>query len=440
MEIICNPSGIVDVRYPGQGMQDIMGAGFENILLSMVIACSGRELEEAGETQVGEGQRARSRMEAKAREQRDIWKMAVWGNTVNVAEKPWELCNCMRPVAKRYRNTGLHISVIRAPHQDIGTERTDQTSLLSELALESIRFCKETGCRYLIVKPLSLGNNRKEQWEINRKFYMGLADAARENHVMILLENQYRNIKGHLVRGICCDPGETAVWLDALNQEAGGELFGFCMDTVTCSLCGQDMHEFIVSLGSRIKAVTLRECDGYKYGAMLPFTCVPGGQSAMDWLGVIRGLRETGFDGKLILDFGHTVSAFSPFLRPQVVRLAKSVGEYFRWQIEIEALLKKYDSIVLFGAGNMCRNYMHCYGDKYPPLFTCDNHPDLWGREFCGLTVKNPEALKEVPKGCGVFICNIYYREIEAQLREMGIENIEYFNDEYMPAFEAGER
>ena len=42
MEIICNPSGIVDVRYPGQGMQDIMGAGFENILLSMVIACSGR--------------------------------------------------------------------------------------------------------------------------------------------------------------------------------------------------------------------------------------------------------------------------------------------------------------------------------------------------------------------------------------------------------------
>ncbi len=32
-------------------------------------------------------------------------------------------------------------------------------------------------------------------------------------------------------------------------------------------------------------------------------------------------------------------------------------------------------------------------------------------------------------------ICNIYYREIEAQLRDMEIENIGYFNDEYMPSF-----
>lgn len=440
MEVICNPSGIVDVRYPRQGMQDITGAGFENILLSMVLACSGSELEEAGCTQKKEVKGAQGKAQARALEQRAAWKMAVWGNTVNVAENPWELCHCMGPVAERYTNANLHISVVRAPHQDIDTKRTDQIRLLSELALESIRFCREIGCHCLIVKPLWAGIGREQLWETNRKFYMGLADAAGENDVMILLENQYRNITGHLVRGICSDPGQAALWLDALNAEAGGERFGFCMDTVTCSLCGQDMHAFIVSLGSRIKAVTLRECDGYTYGAMLPFTCTPGGQSAMDWLGLIRGLRETGFDGKLILDFGHTASSFSPLLRPQVVRLARSVGEYFRWQIEIEALLRKYDSIALFGAGNMCRNYMHCYGEKYPPLFTCDNNPALWGSEFCGLTVRSPEALKEVPKGCGVFICNIYYREIEAQLREMGIEHIEYFNDEYMPAFEAGER
>ena len=34
-----------------------------------------------------------------------------------------------------------------------------------------------------------------------------------------------------------------------------------------------------------------------------------------------------------------------------------------------------------------------------------------------------------------VLICNIYYREIEAQLRELGVENIGFFNDEYMPSF-----
>lgn len=126
---------------------------------------------------------------------------------------------------------------------------------------------------------------------------------------------------------------------------------------------------------------------------------------------------------------------FSPLLRPQLLVLAKSVAEYFKWQIQIETALKKYSSVVLFGAGNMCRNFMKCYGDKYPPLFTCDNNSSLWGSTFCGLEVKAPETLRELPENCGVFICNIYYREIEQQLREMGVANIEFFNDEYMPTF-----
>ena len=84
----------------------------------------------------------------------------------------------------------------------------------------------------------------------------------------------------------------------------------------------------------------------------------------------------------------------------------------------------------------MCRNYLKCYGEKYPPLFTCDNNGKLWGSVFEGLEVKNPQVLSALPKDCAVFICNIYYREIEEQLRQMGIENpIEFFNDEYMPSF-----
>lgn len=104
-------------------------------------------------------------------------------------------------------------------------------------------------------------------------------------------------------------------------------------------------------------------------------------------------------------------------------------------QIQIERDLKKYRQIALFGAGNMCRNYLKCYGDKYPPLFTCDNNPKLWGTELEGLAVKDPQELKNLPENSGVIICNIFYREIEAQLREMGITNIGYFNDEYMPSF-----
>jgi len=131
-----------------------------------------------------------------------------------------------------------------------------------------------------------------------------------------------------------------------------------------------------------------------------------------------------------------TAGVYSPMLKPQLMQLAKSVVDYFKWQIEIESFLKKYNKRVLFGAGNMCRNYMKCYGDKYPPLFTCDNNKALWGTEFEGLEVKNPEELKKLPADCAIFICNMYYREIESQLREMGVTNpIEFFNDEYMESF-----
>jgi len=78
---------------------------------------------------------------------------------------------------------------------------------------------------------------------------------------------------------------------------------------------------------------------------------------------------------------------------------------------------------------------MKCYGEKFSPLFTCDNDSARWGRQFEGLEIRPPEALKALDPDCVIFICNIYYREIEQQLRWVGIANpVEYFNDEYMPS------
>ena len=43
-------------------------------------------------------------------------------------------------------------------------------------------------------------------------------------------------------------------------------------------------------------------------------------------------------------------------------------------------------------------------------------------------------VIDSLPEGTGIFICNMFYREIEEQLREMGVTGgIEYFNDEYLP-------
>ncbi len=424
--VVCSQSGIVDPLHPAQGIRDITAAGFEHTLLDLGVHCPAG----AGELEKIEKPRlAAPLLDSCCRTKPMISIMAA----------P-RLSRDARLFSPKEDSKDLQKdseAILKSSFMSEGRQLIlAAEDLLRELAMESIRLCRQVCCRCLIVEPLSAGIDRGEEWPKNRKFYMSLAEAARESDVTILLKNQCRAVNGHLVRGACSDAAEAVRWIDWLNQEAGEERFGFCMDVGICSLCGQDMREFILPFQKRLKVVILRDCDGHREASMLPFTCVGAGQSQTDWLGVIRGLREISYDGSLVLDFAGTASAFSPILRPQLMQLAKEVGSYFAWQIGIEGLLRKYTSIVLFGAGNMCRNYMKCYGKKYPPLFTCDNNAGLWGSVFCGLSVKPPESLKSLPEGCGIFICNIYYREIKEQLYSMGItENIEFFNDEYMPSF-----
>lgn len=314
-------------------------------------------------------------------------------------------------------------------------EYTDLNELILRINKDCIAACEEMGCKNIIIQPLFAGIERGEEWEANRKFYMELAFACRKKDTRLLLVNQCRNQNGHLVRGICSDGFETAQWIDALNMEAAIERFGFCLDVGNCNLCGQNMQDMIKELGEKIRAVILTENNGRNMAKQLPFTSAYGRRSVFDWLSVIRGLRELSYDGYLILETVDTTVSFSPLLQPYLFPVYGALLDYFEMQINIEKDLKKYEHIALFGAGNMCRNYMKCYGEKYPPLFTCDNNPKLWDTDFEGLKVKSPEALKSLPQNSGVIICNIFYREIEEQLRGMGIENMGYFNDEYMPSF-----
>lgn len=416
MDISCSPQALVAPKFPVQGISDIADAGFENIALDISLCCAPDALRHP--------------------EREDTKNTAIDPRSMRVMENPSTLKDCFSGMLKQCEERNIRIPIARGAHLPRDTRRGGLSERLTRIHEESIRLCGGIGCRYLVVRPLFAGVPREEARAVNKAYYLQLGRIAKDNQVMILLENQCQDFNGRLMRGLCAQREEAVDWVDSLNREAGEERFGFCMDVGVCSLCGVGMQDFVLTLGSRLKAVVLRDCDGSQETAQLPLTCIGPGGPQTDWLNLIRGLRESGFDGQLLLDFSDTVTAFSPLLRPSLLRLAKTTADYFQWQIGIEKLLKKYPTRVLFGAGNMCRNYMKCYGEKYPPLFTCANNPASWGTEFCGLKVKSPESLREIPEDCAVFICNVYYREIEKQLRELGIKNpVEYFNDEYMPTF-----
>ncbi len=355
--------------------------------------------------------------------------------TIFLTREPERMEEAVRFYMQRAQNLGFKNVIVKAPSMPYDTERTDSDELIERLTKASLQLCKKSGSKYLIVEP----NVKKVKIEDDRKksqeFYLSFAEEAKQLGVMILIRNSYNIHNGHFVRGFWSDSYELKAFIEMLNEKAGSEVFGICMDIGVCNLLGQNMYEFTDVLRNNIKAVIIRDNDGVTDNSLIPFSSSKNGKSKMDWLNLIKGLRNIEFDGLLIYNFRDSIASVSHLLQADVVHYAKKMADFLTWQISMEQVIKKYEKRVLFGAGNMCRNYMKCYGEEYRPLFTCDNNSNIWGTQFEGLTIKNPKELKELPEDCAIFICNIYYDEIEQQLRDMRIKNpIERYNDEYLPS------
>ncbi len=436
MNLVCNPKGIIGSLRPKIGVRRILDAGFFDSVLSGRALCDPYEF--------------RNLKRKNFKREEDFY----------LSEEPERL---KESADKRFilpaTENGLNLPIAEAPYAAIDLKEDEVDSdVLKELAKETIkavveynRKCSENNvnpsyCHSIIVHPLTVGIDRKDEWEVNKSFYMELAALADEldSNIQILLINKAKDINGHLIRGVCSEPQEAIAWVDNLNEDASCQKpdstgnrkrFGLAFDIGTATLCGQDLYEAITPLGDRLKAVIIRDVDGIHDVSMLPYSaCMKGQQTG--WLYLIRALRKVDFDGDIIMDATSTIGGFPDPLKPSVIKLIKETGEFLSWHIGMERMVKSTTKRVLFGAGNMCRAYMKDYGEEYPPLFTCDNNSSRWGEEFCGLKIENPEKLKELSEDVTIILCNIYYDEIEEQIKKMGLKNrIERFSDEYMATF-----
>ena len=413
MRVLCSPLGTVfDPKRPEQGIRDIVDAGFDGTVLDGRMYCNADEYRDV----------ERSRKNASANKRPFL------------PDRPEEFRTVAEPFATTCRGRGLSMPILQAPILWRGVGHSSMNDSCRALVLASVKKAVDSGCDHVIVSPLFAGIPYASLWEENKAFYLELMKACENTDLRILVENYYVDHEGHAVRGFLSDASMAAGFVRELNEATGSDRFGFCLDVGVCNLCGEDMYEVVTGLGDTLSAVILRDGNGQVEASLLPFTAIENYGQQTDWLSLIRGLRQIRFDGDLILEAGETLGAVSPLLRPSYMKIAKETADYIAWQIGIEKTLRKYKHIVLFGAGNMCRNYLMNYGDQYPPLFTCDNNKARWGEDFFGLTIHDPKDLLDLPEDTGIFICNVYYREIEDQLLKMGITaGIEYFNDEYLP-------
>lgn len=414
MQILFSPEGLVDSFSPRSGIQNMSAEKLNNIALPLNMFCSEGELECLGKRRKKPPRHA------------------------PVSENPALLKERANAVIACCNNNDIDVELMCAPHLPIETKRLDLTDLLLSLTEMSIDIAELVGCRWLTIYPVITNTTSfQDMYDANKKHFLHLAQYAQTKNVTLLLENICRSYNGHYLRGFCAEPEEVAAYIDSLNREAGTECFGFSLDVGACNLCGQDMQIMCHTMDGRIKNVVLRNTMFGNNQSVMPF----GIDFSTDWLSLVRGLRKINYDGILTIDAKGSFEAMPPLLRPYFLPLLRETANFFVWQIELERVMNRYDTRVLFGAGRMCERYLDNYGKEYPPLFTVDNDEKLWGSHIGELEVRSPDCLRKLPTGYAIFICNMYYEEIESQLKKMGLTNpILRFSDEYMPTCELTEK
>lgn len=268
--------------------------------------------------------------------------------------------------------------------------------------------------------------------EALRRLLKDTAETAGGTGVKLCIENGY-----YLENGCCHRNGlnsgtELAEFVDSLNRDTGCDCFSAAVNTGHALLFGTNISAMIETLGKRLLIIHANDNDGSQDLHQLPYSFTVGrGSLSTEWYGMIRTLIKVHYDGLLIFDTEGLIHNIPQMVLPATLKLLFAISEEWNWQFSLEEKLKKDRTRILFGAGNMFRNYMETWGQTYPPAFVVDNNSGIWGEKKYGIEVRPPEKILSVPEEeRDVWICNLHYWQIESQLEDMGIR-AKWLDDKY---------
>ena len=171
------------------------------------------------------------------------------------------------------------------------------------------------------------------------EMYGRMAPAAIKHGVKICLENLFGTFHGHVVGGTCSAPEEAVKYVDTLNERAGAECFGFCLDTGHANLVGADIRKFINMLGHRLTCLHIHDNNGVEDVHQLPYTQTHnwGVYTYLDWEGFINGLRDINYQGSLCFETFRVLELCPKPVWPEMMRTITAMGRYFVDRIKAPA-------------------------------------------------------------------------------------------------------
>lgn len=296
---------------------------------------------------------------------------------------------------------------------------------ITETLLERL---SSAGCIYIVLET----KNIKDVGQL-MKLLDNSIGSMQMYGMTLLIENSNVEQKGSYIYGPFSEGYKLCAIVENIRNTYNYDNIGICADIGVANLLGSNLKAFIEDCMPCLVLVHVNDNDGYKDMAQMPFTFTVGrGARATDIYRVIGTLIKYDFNGFMVFNNAGTWKRTPHVLHHSMIRLLEGIVS--EWEKEfrfIDKLGQHGKHLILFGAGNMFRDYMISFGEKYPPEFIVDNNKEVWGEERLGVEIKSPDAILEIPpEERNVWICNMNYGPIGKQLKSMGVE-YDCFIDQY---------
>ena len=196
------------------------------------------------------------------------------------------------------RKNGLAITQCHAPFPAYVPGHPELMEYMIGIYCRCIEFCDAVGIPRIVIHGNSLSHgdviNTEESIEqLNRRLFESLIPTLQRCNVTVCMENLCTWTDGVATQGTCCDPHEACRLIDSLNEKAGKECFGLCMDVGHFQLVAGNIRTYAPILGSRIKCLHIHDNNAHADQHVAPFT------GTTNWNHVCQTLREIGYKGDL---------------------------------------------------------------------------------------------------------------------------------------------
>ena len=241
-----------------------------------------------------------------------------------------EILEFFTPLKEASEATGVEIAQMHAPFP-VWFKEKDEVNDYIRMALDKcFAVCEYIHCPAIVVHPVSRSTKEKE-WDTNMELYRSLIPLIKKySGVKICLENIFSRRANRVIEGRLSNAADACRMIDALNQEAGGEYFGFCLDVGHANLTNRNIKEYVKELGSRLTILHIHDNDARDDLHMIPYSYLASPSAHVcDWDGFVEGLKEIGYKGVLAFETFRIFHAYPKAVHTEALKLISAIGHYW---------------------------------------------------------------------------------------------------------------